>query len=244
MQNAPAYGIESVDRALRLAVLLTHEQPMRVAEVARRLDVARSTAHRLLAVLVHRGFAVQDPDRRYRAGPVLRLGPASDPVARLRTAAAPHLRSLVAAAGETAQLVVRTGTVVRFVSTVECDRVLRIGDREGRTLPAHLASGGLALLAALPDADVAALYADDPSRPDPAPLLRLLRRVRRRGFAVNDQATEAGVTAIGRIVAPGAAVPSAVSLAVPTVRYERAHLPELVEHLTSTATAIAAVLEA
>jgi DNA-binding IclR family transcriptional regulator len=192
MKNKPAYSIDSVDHALRLAILLRHEGPLRVAEVAERLGVARSTAHRLLAMLVYRDFAVQGADRRDQA---------------------------------------------RFVATVECAAVLRVGDREGRMLPAHLASGGRALLAHRTDDELQALYAD--SDVDLEALRRGLRQIRKQGFAVNNQGTEAGVTAVGRVIfrAPGTAI-AAVSLAMPTARYKRARLPEWAGELARTAARI------
>ncbi|MFF7870755.1 helix-turn-helix domain-containing protein [Streptomyces qaidamensis] len=45
---------------------------LRVPEVAARLDVARSTAHRILVMLVFEGFAEQDRHKVYQPGPVLR----------------------------------------------------------------------------------------------------------------------------------------------------------------------------
>ena len=104
-------------------------------------------------------------------------------------------------------------------------------------LPAHLASGGRALLAARPDAEVDALYAG--TEVDVDALRRGLRLNRKQGFAVNNQGTEAGVTAVGRVIfrAPGAAV-GAVSLAMPTARYKRARLPEWAGELARTATLI------
>ena len=71
------------------------------------------------------------------------------PVARLCDAALPHLRRPVDELGETADVMVLAGSDVRFVGTVECDHVLRVGDRTARTLPAHLSSGGEAVLATL-----------------------------------------------------------------------------------------------
>jgi DNA-binding IclR family transcriptional regulator len=234
MRNKPAYGIDSVDHALRLAVLLSQEGPLRVTDVAQRLGVARSTAHRLLAMLVYREFAVQDSDRRYLAGPVLRHS-TPEPVRRLRTVALPHLRALVERTDETANLMILRGDQVRFAATVQCDQVLRVGDREGRTLPAHLASGGRVLLACRSETEVTELYTT-PGAPkvDLPRLLRDLRRVRRQGFAVNDQATEAGVTAIGQAVRGPDGVPvGACSIAMPTARYQRARLPEWVEALSA-----------
>ena len=73
LKAPPPYAIASVDHALRAAAMLQLEDGLTVSQVAERLGVARSTAHRLLAMLVYRDFAVQDEDRVYRAGPVLEL---------------------------------------------------------------------------------------------------------------------------------------------------------------------------
>jgi DNA-binding IclR family transcriptional regulator len=238
VRNKPAYSIESVDHALRLAAMLQQQGPLRVSEAAERLGVARSTAHRLLAMLVYRDFAEQDANRCYRAGPVLRSAGAGSHPAGLRELALPHLRALVARCGETVNLVVLVGAGARFVATVESANVLRVGDREGRTLPAHLASGGLALLAEQDDTELAARYVGD-DQVDLDRLRRELRRVRRQGFAVNDQRTEVGVTAVGRAIHNETGVPvAALSIAMPTARYKRAMLPQWTDHLVHTSARI------
>jgi len=237
VQKTPAYLIDSVDHALQLATILQQEGPLRLTDAAARLGVARSTAHRLLAMLVYREFAERDEDRRYVAGPVLRHAATPQPVADLRRVALPHLQYLADRTDETTNLVVMVGDQVRFVASVECAQVLRVGDREGRTLPARLTSGGRALLAALPDDEAVALH---PTL-DPAALLRDLRRVRRAGFAVNNQQTEIGVTAIGCAV-PGAVpgkVTAAVSIAMPTARYRRELVAGWARDLAGTAEQIA-----
>jgi IclR family transcriptional regulator, acetate operon repressor len=244
VRNEPVYRIESVDHALRLAVLLQQDGPLRVFEAAERLGVARSTAHRLLAMLVYRDFAWQDEDRHYHAGHVLRRVPATRPASTLRRVALPHMHGLVDLTAETVNLVVRTGDRVRFVATVECDRLLRVGDREGRLLPAHAASGGLALLAALPPRCLAEVYAaPDAADVDLPALARTLGRVRRQGFAINNQATERGVTALGLPVhgADGEAV-AALSLSMPTVRFSRTQVPSWVAALGATAQSVEADL--
>lgn len=240
MQNRPTYGIQSVDHALRLAAILQQEGPLRVSDAAERLGVARSTAHRLLAMLVYRDFAEQDEDRRYVAGPVLRRPAAPEPAAELRRVALPHLRELTARTEETTNLVVVVGDQARFVASVECDRVLRVGDRGGRVLPAHLASGGRAVLATRTEDDVRALYAG-PESPvtDVDALVRELRRTRRQGFALNDQRTETGVTAIGAAVPGDADLHSGISLSMPTARYRRDRLTEWAGLLNETARGIA-----
>ncbi|WP_369133994.1 IclR family transcriptional regulator [Modestobacter sp. I12A-02662] len=240
MKNKPPYAIASVDAALLLATLLQQEGPLRVTDAADRLGVSGSTAHRLLGMLVYRDFAEQLPDRRYGPGRLMQgPGVPRATVARLREIALPHLHGLVDRLGETVNLMVLAGTDVRFVATVECGHVLRVGDRTGRTLPARLSSGGKALLAALPaDELTAAVGTVDDA--EAARLQRELRTVRRRGFAVNDQATEAGLTAVGVAVPPGAGVPpAALSVAMPSVRFSRDALPGWGAALTAAAAAIA-----
>jgi DNA-binding IclR family transcriptional regulator len=157
LKTPPPYAITSVDHALRAAVMLQLEGGLTVSEVAERLGVARSTAHRLLAMLVYRDFAVQDENRVYRAGPVLELAAHSQSrVSLLRAAALPHLRRLVDILGETANLAIRTGDSVRFVASAESQQALRVSSREGMVFPAHRTTAGLLLLAELPESDLTA----------------------------------------------------------------------------------------
>ena len=239
MRNEPPYPIASVDHALHLAIVLQQEGPLRVSDAAERLGVSPSTAHRLLAMLVYRGFAEQRPDRRYEAGDVLRPSPAvRAPVALLRQAALPHMRKLVERMRESVNLLVLAGTDTRIIATAECTQVLRVGSRDGRILPAHLTSGGVALLAALPADEVTALYEDHPEVDLPR-LRRELSQVRRRGFAINDQRTEAGLTALAvPIRDPEESAIAAIALAMPTARFHRDRIAEWVSTLTTTATAI------
>jgi IclR family acetate operon transcriptional repressor len=235
VRNKPPYSIASVDHALQLAALLQQEGVLRVTDAAERLGVSVSTAHRLLTMLVYRDFAVQDEDRRYRPGAVLRPAETA-PVAPLHRIALPHMQRLREATGETINLTVLVGAEARIVATVESARVLRVGDRVGRTLPAEDSSGGRAMLAALPPREVAARYPE-------ADLLRLRRDlavVRRRGYAVNDQQTEAGLTAIGRAVVDASGMPvAALAIAMPAIRFDRSALTDWVTALSVATKGIA-----
>ena len=238
MKNMPTYAITSVDNALRLATVLQLEGPLSVADAAERLGVARSTAHRLLGMLCYRDFAVQADDRRYHAGPV--LGPAARSAqswARLRTTCLPHLAALTDSAAETSNLTVMSGSLVRFLACVESRQVLRVGTREGMAFPAHRTSGGLAMLAQLPSADGDRQLQDaadldaSPDAPALAALRQQLSLVRKRGFAINDGRTENGIVAVGVAVVDPLGGLAGLSLSMPSTRFSRHRLPELVGHL-------------
>jgi DNA-binding IclR family transcriptional regulator len=246
MKEPPTYAIASVDHALRLAVILQLEGPMTVSEAARRLGVARSTAHRLLSMLVYRDFAVQWADRSYRAGPVLELASqANSDLGALRTAAIGPLRQLVETLDETANLSVCMGTTCRFLLSVEGSQALRVTSREGMVFPAHQVTGGLIALAALSDEQVESLYAPDryagapEGRPDMARLFEDLRAVRRAGIAVNVERSERGVAAVGVAVkGPDGDTVAAVAASMPTVRHEPGQVGGIVAALETAAKGI------
>ncbi|MEU6447661.1 IclR family transcriptional regulator [Streptomyces sp. NPDC046979] len=252
LKNPPAYAIASVDHALRAATMLQLEGALTVSEIAERLGVARSTAHRLLAMLVYRDFAVRDDHRVYHAGPVLELAAHSrSQVSLLRAAALPHLRRLVDLLDETANLTIRTGDTARFIASEECARALRAGSREGMVFPAHRTTAGLLLLAELTDGELADVYAperhrDRPGdRPDLGALRTELDRVARGGFAVNRERSERGLVAVGVPVRDedGRAV-AGLSVSMPSVRYDPRGLRSLVATLEAAARALEADLAA
>jgi DNA-binding IclR family transcriptional regulator len=248
MKEPPAYAIASVDNALRIATMLQLEGPLSVSQVAERLGVARSTAHRLLGMLVYRDFAVQDLDRAYRVGPVLELAAHSQSsTSRLRWAALPHLSRLVDLLDESANLTVRTGDTVRFIASVESSQALRVGSREGMVFPAHRTTAGLLLLADLSPDQLARLYADEgrgglgraEDRPDLRALRTDLARVRRNGFALNQGRSERGVVAVGVPVrAAEGGVVAGISVSMPSVRYSKEQLPHLVRTLRASAASL------
>ncbi|MDF0529241.1 helix-turn-helix domain-containing protein [Tsukamurella sp. 8F] len=224
----PSYAVAVVDNALRLLTLLRRESDgLRVQEAAEYLGVAPSTAHRLLSTLVYRGFAEQDASRRYVAGAALRGDPEVVGVAGLPATIAGPLGDLAHATGETVSLLRRDGTGVEFLGSIESRHRLRVGERTGTLLPAHLTSGGKALLAGLGDTPVRTLYTSQAARlagshlagQDLDALIAELRRVREVGYALNLGLTEPGICAIGMAV-PAAGQPSrhAVAVSVPSIR--------------------------
>lgn len=247
-KDRPAYAIASVDHALRLIRMLQTESPVRLADAARRLDVAPSTAHRLLTMLVYRDFAVQLQDKRYALAAAASLvspqrGDGTR-VGRLRDVAMPHMEALASTVEESVNLVVRQETSVFFIASVESSRILRVGAREGTTFPAHLASGGKALLAALSDKEVRQLYRRHTPRLDLDALLRELASTRTFGIAINHEATERGVVAVGRAVREGGEAVGAVSVSLPSVRFDPDALAVLSRALGETVQEIELALQA
>jgi len=229
VENAPAYAIESVDNVLLLLLLLRRDGSLRVSTAAAELGVARSTAHRLLAMLRYRDFVVQEQDRTYKPGPAFAgLGLAGRAIS-LTATARPHLHWLSSQVHETVNLMTLSGDDIRFTDSAEGRQVLRVGSRTGVVLPAHRTSGGKVLLAELRRSELMERHPKlDPDSPEMTSLFRALALTRRRGYGTNFEESEPGVTAIAVAVrdAEGVAV-AALSISAPTVRFRRAQIVEL-----------------
>jgi DNA-binding IclR family transcriptional regulator len=248
----PAYPIESVDRALRLLLLLRERRALSVSEAGRALEVAPSTAHRLLAMLHYRGFVDQDPlTKTYGPGPVLaELGLSAVRTLDIRARARPAMERLVAVVGETAHLAVLRGTDILVLDSVESARALRVANRTGMTLPAHASAAGKALLAGLPSAQLREIFPDD-GLPGFRPgtivrridLERELDVVRQRGYATNFDESEAGVSAVAAAVRDSAGhIRAALTVSAPNSRLSRQQVARFADATRRAAAEIGAAL--
>jgi DNA-binding IclR family transcriptional regulator len=233
MRNPGAYPVSSADNVLRLLRMLRERGELRVGEAAGTLGVAPSTAHRLLATLRQHEFAVQDRRHVYLPGPALAAIGTAVTRPDLRPVIHRLLREVTARCQETAHFMVLEGNGVRFIDGVEGSGSLRCGTRIGLLMPAHVTSGGKALLAELPGDDLRRLYPhglppwERKAITTMPALARELAAVRRRGYATNHEESEAGISAVGRCVLDrdGRAV-GAVVIAVPSARCRNGDLDQ------------------
>ena len=236
-----AAPLQSVDRALQLTLLLRGGRQLSVQEAAGVLGTAPSTAHRLLNALTRRGFAAQDRERRYVAGPVFVPEVMQLNAGLLRRLAYPVLQNLHERLGETVQVMVLKRANILFVDGIEdVGRSLRVGMRIGDEMPAYCSAGGKALLAEMGNADVERLYRGGLT-PWPtarfttvSALKRHLTTVRRLGYGSSVEETERGVHGLGVSVrTPSGRTVAALTTAVPSVRFRRQDVHGYVESLTT-----------
>ena len=202
----PQPRVQSLERALDLLEALAGADDLGVSEIAAQTGLVPSTAHRLLGTLVARGYASQNPATgRYLLGyKMLELtSGVQDRLGRLRTAARPHLEAIQDETGETTNLVVLEGRDVVYIESVSGTRSVRLHTEVGRSIPAHTSGAGKALLAWRDPADVATLLDGAPLAPStPRTLTTLdalqddLAKIRRRGYATDNEEHELGVACV------------------------------------------------
>lgn len=242
-------GVKSVVAALDVLDCFAEEDELGVSDIARRLGVAKSTAHRLLTSLCARGLAERNPESgQYRLGlHLFELGQLTADRMRLRRAAMPLLEELRQASGCSAQLGIARGADVFFVGRLETLTGMKQLGGVPRRMPAHATASGKAIGAFDPSVARACVSHGMPALASgtitsPTEFDRALDEVRRRGVAVSlDEALDG----MGSVAAPvldstGRAV-AAVSLVKPSAEL-RADLGRLSQLVSITARRLARTL--
>lgn len=209
LAQAEDIGSRTLRRGLHLldAVLKSGRDGLRVVDLCRAAGLQRATVYRLLATLVESGYVAAHGRFRYVSGPRLaehaKSVVPSDFAARLQ----PVLARVSAACGDAAFAIVREGPashcIARQVGTHPVQvLVIQVGTRQ----PLGVGAAGLALLAALPDEEVAAaIAANSPAlgrygSMTPDRMKIMVRAARERGWSVIGNHATHGVLAVGMAV--------------------------------------------
>ncbi|MCW2584051.1 MAG: DNA-binding transcriptional regulator, IclR family [Klenkia sp.] len=223
--GAPAYPISSVDNALRLLLMLRDQPRLRLTGIATALDIAPSTAHRLLAMLVHHGFLRQDEGMYVAGTALLDLGFAAVRNLDVRTLARPILADLARKTGETVHMSHLEGSKIRYLAAAESGQNLRVADRTGQVLPAYQRATGKAILASFTASELDEVLAlhqvDTGEQLGPADRERLdaeLAEIRERGHATHRQVAEDIVSVAVGVRGPRGSTIAALNASAPSSR--------------------------
>lgn len=219
--------VPAVERAVRLLdALAGSREPMGMAELARTLDLPKSSVHGLLATLAALGLA-----RRNEQG-AFALGTKPLQWADSYASQSGVLRAFETLAGrfpalqaETVMLAVLEGPDVLYLACRQGTRPLAVNFRVGGRFPASCTSSGKAMLGTLADARVRELM---PAGPLPrltrhsvgsnGALLKQLARARRDGYAVDDEETAEGMCCFGAPVFAARRGEAAAAVAVSVIK--------------------------
>ncbi len=187
-------GLTSVASALDLLDCFLEDEELGVSDVARRLGVAKSTAHRLLTTLATRNIIEQNSSTgRYRLGiHLFELGHLALARLELRRRSKTLLEQLREASGWTVHLSIAQGSDVLFLERLATLRGMQAIEQYRRRWPLHATSSGKVLCAYDPVALQARIEAGFPSFTrytitDEDRFHAELATIRRHGYAVSRQ---------------------------------------------------------
>ncbi|MEO8499780.1 MAG: IclR family transcriptional regulator [Vicinamibacteria bacterium] len=248
VRSQKAYSSRLLDRSvLLLRILATGSVEKRLSDFSE-AGLHKSTAFRLLEALRrHRLVAVDEVTGRYRLGlGLFELGMAAVSRLDVGQCAPPFLDALAAETGESASLGIFEDPEVVHILRVESAHPLRLPSLAGRRSPAYCTGIGKAILAHLEPERLETYLRNVTLKPrtprtitDRAALHLDLRRIRARGFSVDDEEIYTGLRCVaapvfgldGRVVA-------GVSVAGPTSRMPKDSLLRFSNRVLATASEI------
>lgn len=201
----PSDFIQSLEKGLKVIAAFGGQQPeMTLTEVARKLDLTRANARRILLTLEHLGYMASKDDKLFfPTAKVLSLGYAYLSTLSFREIAQPHMQQLALEVNESCSMSVLEQKELVYVARVHTKRIMTIALGVGMRLPLHATSMGKVLLAALPAQDRSALLNEleltqfTPNTIVTKPQLeQVLQQVYQQGWAMADEELELGVRSI------------------------------------------------
>jgi IclR family transcriptional regulator, KDG regulon repressor len=208
------------------AVTDAENQPKTIDELASRVGLTRSNAHRTLQTLIHAGYVEKDEQAGGYRGTIRLFELGARQLAQLdvRKVAMPAMRALADKTKETVHLSVLDGFDVVYIEKIESDQPIRAYSMVGGRGPAYAVATGKALLAYQPDGYVER-YAKALSKHTSATLTSLpalkeaLSKVVRLGYATNGGEWRDGVGGVAAVVFNGLDRPiAAVGISGPLER--------------------------
>ena len=169
-----------------------------------------STIHRIVTTLVKKNYFQQDPvTRRYSLSyRLLELGSRYQLQTHLTTIALPHLEQLMAEARESVNLAVRDGDSMVYLDTVHSNySMLQLFTQPGARVPLYATGVGKLFLSQMQGSELDAYL--QRSKPTPytphtlvkkANIVNDLKKIRTRGYAVDNQEMEEGVRCVAALI--------------------------------------------
>ncbi len=240
--------VQSIERVFELLEAIADAGgEISLSDLAAASDLPMPTIHRLLRTCVTLGYARQLPSRRYALG--ARLIPLGELAGRqLGRVAQPQLVALVRELGETANMALQEGDQIVYVAQQPSPHAMRMFTEVGRRANLHDTGVGKAILAGLSDEEIGGIVGRV-GMPTPTPkshrtldsLMSDLRRIRSRGFSIDDEEQELGVRCYA-VAIPQTPSPMAVSVSGPLSRVDEGFGERAVPALQRAAEAISAAL--
>ncbi len=242
---------QPTERVIRILESVTaSKEGKRLSDFSAELDIPKSTLLPILATLCERHYLAREFERYYPGAALFSLSRACEGAAPIMDCVRRELTSLVERFGETCYFGVADGGEVLYLDKVDSPNPLRMLTSIGKRLPAYATGIGKALLMGKSESELRAIYPNGltpltgKTITDLSVLWEQLADAERRGYSSEvEESTEfircfaVPVRRLGRTVA-------AISIAIPTFRYDGSRRDETIAALRESADRLGKMLEA
>jgi DNA-binding IclR family transcriptional regulator len=240
------YTVKSVHKAFALLdVMSEYPEGVSITVLAKRVDMYKSTVHRLISTMMLHNAVEQDLETgKYKLGyGLLDLGMRLLSSIDLRREALPYLQQLATQVNEVVHLAFLDRGEVVYIEKVESPQTIRMHSRVGTHVPVHATGLGKAILAFLPPREAIGIIdryglaqLTEHTLTDREVFLRALETTRQTGFAFDLEEHQLGVCCVAAPIWDSSGkVAAACSVSGPSIRMDMDRLSELVPFVKSTA---------
>jgi IclR family KDG regulon transcriptional repressor len=230
--------VKSVSRALDIIYLVSLKKGgLGVTEIAKQIDINKSSVYRILSTLAQYGYIEQDDETgRYKLGyKFLEISSKLLESIDLRAEARSYLQELENDTNEVIHLVVYDQGEVVYIEKLEGNETLRMHSKVGKRAPMHCTSVGKAILAYLPSSVVIDILErkgmpmhTDKTITNKDDFLQELIHIKQKGYALDLEENEYGITCIAVPIFDHLdKVNAAVSISGPTMRMTGERMEQL-----------------
>lgn len=254
MEKTTPYKVKVLEKTLNILDLFDEKgKELTPTEIRKSLDLNKSTIFRILNILVDAGYLEKNSDTlKYRLGfKLYYLGSLVEGRSEIRTIAHPFLEELTEKCDETVHLVVFDQGEALYLDKLEGKKAIRVVSKVGWRLPIHCSGVGKAILAFLPDETVDEIIRErglkrftNNTITDIATLRIELARIRKQGYAIDNEEIEVGLKCIAApLQYSKGEVIAAISISGPKERFSGVEMKRLIPLVKSASERISDVLK-
>lgn len=199
-------NVQSIDRALDIIEALSGESGgLGVTEIATRIGLHKSTAHRIITTMANRGYLTKNDSGNYQIG--LKLIEAVSCYINsleLQTEARPYIAKITGELGLTCHLGVLDGSEVVYIEKMDVFSNVRMYSQIGLHVHSYSSSLGKCLLSNYSSEDLRRIMSNcsfikftDKTISSIDELIADLDLVRKRGWGIDDEESEVGHRCVG-----------------------------------------------
>jgi len=214
--------INSIERCLKVIDILSdHPAGLKLTEISGHLDLHPSSVHHMVSTLLPHDYITQDPDtKKYSLGfRFLEISRKILDNLDIRKVAHRHLETLRQKCQEAVHLAMLRDSKVVYIDKLDTPSGLSLATYVGFATDPHAASGGKVLLAGLKDEAVKTIYKNKSLKAYtrntitrlPA-LMAELAKIRKQGYAVDNEEYYEGVRCVAAPVCSGGEVVASISV--------------------------------
>ncbi|MFI3173544.1 MAG: IclR family transcriptional regulator [Eubacteriales bacterium] len=236
--------IQVADRLFLVLETLAAEGEMGLQELSSKLQLNKSTVHRILNSLIYMGYVRQDSSSKYRLS--FKIWEVANQLLKrtdIVEIARPFIKELVTNIEETVHLVQLDGIQCIYIDKVESyTNTIRMASNVGKSIPLYCSGVGKALLAYMDDAKIKSIWEQSNITQHTAhtitnfaDFMQEINLVRELGYALDNEENEKGVRCMAVALSTQHGTPRyAFSISAPINRMSDQRLLDLSPYVLET----------